>query len=57
LGNVNRYMISHFKQRWHIERNIYDEAIEKNINYLRFILKHNEKNVSTFLRRNSITIQ
>lgn len=57
LGNVKRFMPSHFKKRWHIERNIYDEAIEKNINYLRFVLKHHDKNLSTYLRRNSVTIQ
>ncbi|HDQ04319.1 MAG TPA: hypothetical protein ENN23_07130 [Deltaproteobacteria bacterium] len=57
LGNVKRFMASHFKKRWHIDRNIYDEAIEKNINYLRFVLKHHEKNLSTYLRRKSVTIQ
>ena len=57
LGNVNQYMVDHFKERWNIERNIYDEAIEKNINYLKFILKTNEKNVSACLRRNAITLQ
>ncbi len=29
LGNVNRYMLSHFKKRWHIERNIYNESKNK----------------------------
>jgi hypothetical protein len=57
LGNVNRYMVNHFRERWNVERNLYDEAIEKSINYLKFILKSNEKNVSTCLRRNTITIQ
>jgi hypothetical protein len=57
LGNVNRYMVDHFRERWNIERNIYAEAIEKNINYLKFILKHNEKNISVCLRRNAITLQ
>ncbi|HPD56517.1 MAG TPA: HD domain-containing protein [Smithellaceae bacterium] len=57
LGNVSRFMVAHFSKRWRIERNIYQEAIDKNINYLRFVLKHNEKSVSIFLRRNSVTIQ
>jgi hypothetical protein len=57
LGNVNRYMVNHFSQRWNVERNLYAEAIEKNINYLKFILKTNEKNVNTCLRRNALTIQ
>ncbi len=57
LGNVIQYMADHFKERWNIERNIYNDAIEKNINYLKFILKTNEKNVSTCLRRNAVTLQ
>ena len=57
LGNVIQYMADHFKERWNIDRNIYTDAIEKNINYLKFILKTNEKNVSTCLRRNAITLQ
>jgi hypothetical protein len=57
LGNVNRYMMNHFKERWNIDRNIYSDVIEKNINYLKFILKANEKNVSSCLRRSAITLQ
>jgi hypothetical protein len=57
LGNVIQYMADHFKERWNIDRNIYNDAIEKNINYLKFILKTNEKNVSASLRRNAITLQ
>ncbi len=57
LGNVNRHMVNHFRERWNIERNLYAEAIEKNINYLKFILKTNEKNISACLRRNAITLQ
>ncbi|MGA2527186.1 MAG: hypothetical protein ABSF79_11300 [Smithellaceae bacterium] len=57
LGNVNRHMVNHFRERWNVERNLYAEAIEKNINYLIFILKTNEKNISVCLRRNAITLQ
>ena len=57
LGNVNRYMIIHFQHRWNIERNIYNESIEKNINYLKYILKSNSKNLHDCLRRNTITLQ
>ena len=57
LGNVNRYMVSHFQHRWNIERNIYDDSIEKNINYLKYILKSNSKNLHDCLRRNTITLQ
>ena len=57
LGNVSRFMLAHFKTRWRIDRNIYQEAIDGNINYLRFVLKHNEKNLGIFLRRNAVTMQ
>ena len=57
LGNVNRYMINHFKERWNIEKDLYAEAIEKNINYLKYILKSNYKNLHACLRRNAITLQ
>ena len=57
LGNVNSYMIKHFQDRWNIDRNIYNESIEKNINYLKYILKSNYKNLHDCLRRNTITLQ
>jgi hypothetical protein len=57
LSNVNRYMVSHFQHRWNIGKNIYDESIEKNINYLMYILKSNSKNLHDCLRRNTITLQ
>ena len=55
LGNVNRYMVNHFRDRWNIDINIYDEAIEKNINYLKHILKTSNENIRSCLRRNAVT--
>jgi hypothetical protein len=57
LGGAHLFMISHFRNRWNIEKNIYEEAIENNINYLKSILKSNQKTIHTSLRRNTITIQ
>ena len=57
LGNVNRYMVNHFRDRWNIEINIYDEAIEKNINCLKYILKSNFTSLHDYLRRNTVTLQ
>jgi hypothetical protein len=57
LSNIKRYMVSHFQDRWNIERNIYGESIEKNINYLKYILKSKYKNLHDCLRRNAITLQ
>ncbi len=57
LSDVNRYMVGHFQDRWNIQRNIYNESIEKNINYLKYILKSNYKNLRDCLRRNTVTLQ
>ena len=57
FGNVNRFMIPHFKDRWNIETNIYEESIENNINYLKFVLKSSQKNIYHSLRRNTISLQ
>jgi len=51
LSSVNEYMRSHFKARWNIDRDLYLEAIENNISYLRFILEHHEENYRDYLRR------
>jgi len=39
LDGTNRFMISHFARRWNIKVNLYHEAIEKQKNYLKQILK------------------
>lgn len=57
FGNVNRFMIHHFKDRWNIDANIYEESIEKNINYLKYVLKSSQKNIYHALRRNTISFQ
>jgi hypothetical protein len=57
FSSVNRFMVDHFKIRWNLEKDIYSEAIEKNINYLKYVLKNNQKNVHAGLRRNTITLQ
>ena len=54
LGNLNKYMIYHFKERWNINKDLYQEEIEKNIEYLKYILNKNEKNYYTHLRRGGI---
>lgn len=41
----------HFRERWGIDRNLYIEAIESNIGYLAYILKHHGKNYRNYLRR------
>ncbi|MEE9912534.1 MAG: hypothetical protein K4571_12505 [Deltaproteobacteria bacterium] len=57
FGNVRRFMVDHFKDRWNIDGNVYEESIEKNINYLKFVLKSTQRNIYHSLRRNTISLQ
>lgn len=57
FGNVRRFMVDHFRERWQISGNVYEEAIEKNINYLKYILKASQKDIYTSLRRNTVSFQ
>ncbi len=57
FGNVGRFMVDHFRDRWNINSHVYEEAIEKNINYLKYILKASHKDIYTSLRRNAISFQ
>ena len=52
LGSVNEYMCYHFKSHRNLNRDLYMEAMEKNINYLKFILKHHEEDYRDYLKRN-----
>ncbi len=54
LGGVNEYMRYHFKARWNVDRDLYMEAVEKNISYLKFIIKNHEKDYRDHLRRGSM---
>ena len=52
--NVFKWMRFHFKQRWGIDRDLYTEAIDNNIAYLKKILAEiggNAKGVRKYLRR------
>lgn len=54
LGNMNKYMIYHFKERWNIDKDLYMESIEKNIEYLQYILENHEKDYRDYLKRGNI---
>ncbi len=51
LGSVDRYLRDHFRERWEIDRDLTREAIETNIQYLKYILKHHRKGYRRFLNR------
>jgi hypothetical protein len=54
LGNVNKHMISHFRSRWNMNVDQYEKDIERNINYLKFIIHKQEKNYLRYLKRGSV---
>ena len=51
LDNVARYLPSHFKARWEIERDLYALALTKNLEYLRKVLEEDRDNYRERLRR------
>jgi len=51
---VNKYMRLHFKALWKVDRDLYMDAIENHINYLKFLLKNHEKDYREHLRRGGI---
>jgi hypothetical protein len=54
FDNLQRFMIYHFKERWNIDRDLYIEGIEKNIEYLTFIIDKHEKDYLRQLRRGGV---
>jgi hypothetical protein len=54
LRNVNGYMRCHFKVRWNLDRDLYREAIERNMSSLKFILENHGKDYRDYLRRDGI---
>ena len=54
LGNQKKYMIHHFIKRWNINTDLYEEAIENNIGYLKFILDKHRKSYRNYLRRGNV---
>jgi hypothetical protein len=54
FNGVCDYVQRHFKERWGIERNLYIEAIESNIDYLTYVLENHEMNYRNHLRRANV---
>ncbi|HEX8948509.1 MAG TPA: hypothetical protein VF790_06080 [Dissulfurispiraceae bacterium] len=54
LQGMDRYALPHFKAKWGLERDLYREAIERNIKYLTFILRNHEKDYLNTLKRGGI---
>ncbi|MCP4666630.1 MAG: hypothetical protein GY849_09700, partial [Deltaproteobacteria bacterium] len=51
LGGMNRFMRFHLERRWNIDRDIYEEAIDRKIEYLRMVLRDHMEDYRVYLRR------
>jgi hypothetical protein len=51
LDGVNRYMSDHFKTRWNIGKDMYQESIDKSIQYLTTILDEDAPSYPACLKR------
>jgi len=59
LGKADRYMGSYFKTRWNVDRDLYAEAIERNLDYLDDILVGCRDDLDCFLtglRRGGLSV-
>jgi len=54
LGNVDAFMRPHFRVRWGVDRDLYREAIENNINYLKSVMKNHQGDYRKHLRRGGL---
>ena len=57
FGGIYTCMLPHFKNRWNLDKDLYAESIQRNIEYLRTILNKVDENTSSIqenLRRGGI---
>jgi HD superfamily phosphodiesterase len=54
LGGLNRLMHLHFREHWHIDRDLYEESIALNINYLDHVIKEHKEDYRSRLKRGGI---
>lgn len=57
LGGVVVYMRDHFRARWNVDENLYVMTIEKNMDYLKYILKHHREDPHAHLRRGGLMLK
>ncbi len=59
FGSVDRFMKYYFKKRWNVDRDLYAEAIRRNLDYLDAILAESGDDLDAFrsaLRRGSLSV-
>jgi len=54
LGSVNNYAIHHFRIRWNIDCDLYMDAINSNLEYLKKLLLEHRDDYLSFLRRGEL---
>jgi hypothetical protein len=54
LGNVQQYMLQHFRARWRIDSDLYQEAVQQNITYLDRLLKRHQEDYRHNLKRGGV---
>uniref|UniRef100_A0A7C5EPQ3 HD/PDEase domain-containing protein n=1 Tax=Desulfobacca acetoxidans TaxID=60893 RepID=A0A7C5EPQ3_9BACT len=54
LGNVVRFLKAHFKARWGVDRDLDQEAIQRNIDYLQYVLKNYPTNYHSYLQSDNL---
>ncbi len=54
LGGVSGLMHHHFRERWNIDKDLYEEYIAKNIDYLKGVMQRHEESYRTMLKRGGI---
>lgn len=54
FDNVNSFMKDHFKARWGIENDLYQQAVEKQMKYLKLIIENNPTDYLSKLRRGGL---
>ena len=45
FSGVSVHMAAHFESRWGVDKDLYSESIQKNIDYLRLLLKNAGDNI------------
>jgi hypothetical protein len=51
LGNVQRFLAGHFRERWGIKQDLYQTAVRNNMAYLELVLTHHEEDYRNQLKR------
>jgi hypothetical protein len=54
LSNVRVYMRAHFRHRWGVDRDLYQESIDRNMEFLKKLLKQHRKNYRNELKREGL---